>query len=110
MIPGALNPRKVQHRARVADVGEAVRVARVVLQKLAARVPPGERKDLAAQLPQEVAYYLDQVSTSDSFDLQTLYDRIGKAEGVWISRLPRSMPRPLDQCCAKLSARAKPTR
>ncbi|MFW5802483.1 MAG: DUF2267 domain-containing protein [Verrucomicrobiota bacterium] len=73
---------KVQHRARLADTGEAVRTARVVLQNLAARVSPGERKDMAAQLPREVAYYLDQVPASETFNLQTLYDRISKDEGV----------------------------
>jgi uncharacterized protein (DUF2267 family) len=49
---------EVQHRARLASTGEALRATQAVLQTLGERIDFGEAKDLAAQLPRELAPYL----------------------------------------------------
>lgn len=79
---------QVQHRARVADMGDAVKALRVVLQTLGTRLDPGERQHLAAQLPEEIAYYLKQVRTTERYDLQTFYKVISAGEDT---DLPKAM-------------------
>ena len=73
---------QVQHRAHLPDMGAAVKATRVVLQALGARIQDQEREHLAAQLPEEIGYYLKQVNTFQKYDLQEFYDMVSRAEGV----------------------------
>ncbi len=73
---------QVQHRGHFPDLGSAVKAIRVVLQALGARLQQKEREHLAAQLPEEIAYYLKQVNTYEKYDLQEFYTAVGKGEGV----------------------------
>ncbi len=49
---------QVHHRAHLSSKGQAVAAVRATLTTLAQRLTPEETKDLAAQLPQEIAVYL----------------------------------------------------
>jgi uncharacterized protein (DUF2267 family) len=51
---------QVQHRAHLSSNGEAVAAIRATLETLGERLAGGESKDLAAQLPREIGYYLLQ--------------------------------------------------
>lgn len=73
---------QVQHRAHLADMGDAVKATRVVLQTLGTRLEEHEREHLAAQLPAEIAYYLEQVKTMEKYDLAEFYGVVSKGEGV----------------------------
>jgi uncharacterized protein (DUF2267 family) len=61
---------EVQHRARLSSKGEAGRVTEAVLRTLAERLSRDEVKDLASQLPLEIAGYLfaDAYSVRMSLD------------------------------------------
>lgn len=50
---------EVQHRAQLGSLGEAIAAIRATLQTLGEKLDPGEAKDLAAQLPREIGFYLD---------------------------------------------------
>lgn len=50
--------------ARLASHGEAVAAIRATLETLAERLTPGQVKNLAAQLPREIAYYLEHRAES----------------------------------------------
>lgn len=73
---------RVQNRARLATSGEAVRATRATLEVLGQRLFGGEAKDLAAQLPREVAHYLAAESGSESFGLQEFFRRVSQREEV----------------------------
>jgi uncharacterized protein (DUF2267 family) len=73
---------KVQNRARLATKSEAVKASRATLEVLAQRLFGGEADDLAAQLPSELAYYMKQVESSESFDLDAFFERVAEREGV----------------------------
>ena len=49
---------QVRHRARLGSHGEAERATRATLETLAERLAGGEARDLASQLPPELAGYL----------------------------------------------------
>ena len=49
---------QVRHRARLGSRGEAERATRATLETLAERLVGGEARDLAAQLPPELAHFL----------------------------------------------------
>lgn len=72
---------QVQHRGHLPDLGDAVKATRIVLQTLGTRLEEHERKHLAAQLPAEIAYYLEQVKTMEKYDLQEFYRVISYGEG-----------------------------
>lgn len=69
---------QVQSRARLGSSGEAVRATRATLEVLGQRLFGGEAKDLAAQLPQEVGYYLRQDGQSESFGLDEFFARVSE--------------------------------
>ncbi|MGM0669506.1 MAG: DUF2267 domain-containing protein, partial [Gemmatimonadota bacterium] len=48
---------EVQHRARLPSSGDAVKAIRSTLETLGRRLHGGEARDLAAQLPEEIARY-----------------------------------------------------
>ena len=73
---------QVQHRARLGTEGEAVRAVHATLETLGERLFGGEAHNLAAQLPQEIGDYLERPMDSESFDLDTFYDRVAMREGI----------------------------
>jgi uncharacterized protein (DUF2267 family) len=73
---------QVQHRARLASEGEAVRAIQATLETLSERLHPDEAKDLAAQLPQELGTYLRQIDTAERFDLNGFYERVATRESA----------------------------
>src|SRR6266705_6459177 len=75
---------QVQHRAGLGSHAEAERATRATLETLAERLAGGEAKDLAAQLPQELAAYLQQplAGIGESLSLNEFFQRISQREGV----------------------------
>src|SRR5947209_11217991 len=54
---------QVQHRAKLNSREDAVRASSATLETLGERLAGGEAKDLASQLPQELALYLERAHT-----------------------------------------------
>jgi uncharacterized protein (DUF2267 family) len=82
---------QVQHRGRMASSGDAVKAIHATLQTLSERLTSGEAKDLAAQLPQEIAFYLHKEPSPkdvERFTLQEFFERVSRREHV---DLPKSI-------------------
>ncbi len=73
---------QVQHRARLANSGEAVAAVRATLETLGEHLFGGEADNLAAQLPQEIAHYLLEAVPSEGFTLDEFFRRVSLSEGV----------------------------
>lgn len=75
---------QVQHRAKLNSREDAVRASSATLETLGERLAGGEAKDLASQLPQELALYLERAHTSiqQSFSLDEFFWRVSQREGV----------------------------
>ncbi len=75
---------QVQHRARVASRGEAERAAQATLQTLCERLAGGEAKDLASQLPPQLADYALSgfAGAGERFSLDEFFRRVSDREGV----------------------------
>lgn len=73
---------QVQHRARLASTGDALRAIRATLTVLGQRLYGGEAYELAAQLPEEIKRYLQQALPSETFGLTEFYQRVADLEGV----------------------------
>jgi uncharacterized protein (DUF2267 family) len=73
---------QVQHRARVADGGEAMRAVHATLQTLGERLTPNEAHDLAAQLPMEIGDFLIAPSFQEKFGLNEFFRRVAEREEV----------------------------
>ncbi len=74
---------QVQRRADLNTKDEAVRATRAVLETLGERLAGGEPKDLAAQLPPEIAGYLHQPlpGAGVPFTLDDFFMRVAEREG-----------------------------
>jgi uncharacterized protein (DUF2267 family) len=75
---------QVQHRARLSSRGEAERATRATLETLAERLTGEEAKDLAAQLPRELAEHLlhKWSEHGERFSLEEFFARVSVVEGV----------------------------
>lgn len=74
---------RVQHRARLASEGEALRATRATLEVLGQRLAGGEPSNLAAQLPEEIGRFLHgDGGAGERFDLDESFRRVGEREGV----------------------------
>jgi uncharacterized protein (DUF2267 family) len=71
----------VQQEARV-TFEDAERITRVVLQVLADRIAQGEAQDLAGELPEELAPYLNGSRDAEGFSAEEFADRVAQAESV----------------------------
>jgi len=85
----------VQHRAHLASSGEAVSAIRATLETLAERLAGGAAENLAAQLPQEIAIYLQTVPLGERdrqsgtrLSLDDFYGLVSIREGI---DLPKSV-------------------
>lgn len=76
--------RHVQSVAQLDSREEAERATQATLETLAERIVGGEAKDLAAQLPEEIAVYLQghEGENGEVFSLKEFYRRISEREGV----------------------------
>lgn len=73
---------QVQHRARLGSTGDAMRAIGATLETLGERLHGGEAENLAAQLPEAIGHYLGHAEQSESFGLDTFYDRVSQRAGV----------------------------
>jgi uncharacterized protein (DUF2267 family) len=74
---------RVQHRARLSSLDEAVGAVRATLAVLGQRLSGGEAGDLAAQLPPEIGRYLREAGMSgERFGLETFFERVSEQEGM----------------------------
>src|SRR5437763_16329536 len=75
---------QVQRRADLASREEAERATRAAMETLGERLAGGEAKDLAAQLPPEIAQYLQQAyaGIQEKFSLDEFFWRVSQREGV----------------------------
>ena len=68
---------------------QADQAARATLQTLAERLSAGEARDLAAQLPPELAPYLAPRGDAQGFDVQEFLRRVAEREGVNVASAQR---------------------
>lgn len=75
---------QVQRRADLSSRDQADRAVRATLETLAERLAGGEAKDLASQLPQEIAIYLEQplAGAGQNYTLDEFFQRVSDREGV----------------------------
>jgi uncharacterized protein (DUF2267 family) len=73
------------------DREQAERAARATLQTLAERITAGEARDLAAQLPPELAPALNTTGEAEPFDLEELLRRVAQRIGVDRATAERSV-------------------
>lgn len=78
---------EVQHRAKLNSREDAVRATGAALETLGERLAGGEAKDLASQLPDELALYLERTYTGiqQSFSLDEFFWRVSQREGIDLS-------------------------
>ncbi len=74
---------QVQRRADLKTKDEAVQAIQATLETLGERLTGGEAKDLAAQLPPEIATYLQQplAGSGVPFTLDDFFMRVAEREG-----------------------------
>lgn len=73
---------QVQNRARLGSTGETVRAIRATLETLGERITADEAEHLAAQLPQEIGYYLRQADMTEPFTLGEFFERVSERETI----------------------------
>ena len=75
---------QVQRRANLDTRDEAELAIGAVFVTLAERLAGGEAKDLASQLPPELAIYLQQpfAGAGESFSLDEFFTHVGEREGI----------------------------
>ena len=72
----------VQNQARLGTESAAVSAVRATFETLGERLAGGQADHVAAQLPEELGYYLRQAGKDESFELDTFYERVSEREGV----------------------------
>ena len=79
---------QVRHRARLGSRGEAERATRATLETLAERLVDGEARDLAAQLPPELAHFLQppDAGIGTKLTLDEFFETVSMREGVELKK------------------------
>lgn len=72
----------VQNQARLDSDSAAVSAVRATLETLSERLAGGQSEHVAAQLPEEIGYYLKQAGKDESFELDEFYRRVADREAV----------------------------
>lgn len=72
---------KVHNKAHLADFEDAVRATRATLEVFGRRLTEGERADLQAQLPEEIAVYLENLGEAERFGLDEFYTMVNLKDG-----------------------------
>jgi uncharacterized protein (DUF2267 family) len=78
----------VAHAARI-GFGEAERATEAMLQTLAERIDAGEARNLAAELPDEIAPWLATTTPAARLGIDEFLRRVGEREGVDIETVER---------------------
>jgi len=73
---------QVQARAHLSDTDQSLAATRATLVTLAQRIDPGERSDLAAQLPGEIGRMVGEVEGQATYGLHEFYQRVSQEEGA----------------------------
>jgi uncharacterized protein (DUF2267 family) len=75
---------QVQSRARLGSLGDAETATRATLETLRERLAGGEPKDVAAQLPTEIAKYFEAPQREDPerFDVKEFFRRVSDRASV----------------------------
>jgi uncharacterized protein (DUF2267 family) len=75
---------KVQDRARLSSLGDAETATSATLETLRERLAGGEPKDVASQLPAEIAKYFEAPhrEEADRFDYKEFYRRVSERAGM----------------------------
>lgn len=73
---------RVMQRSDLEQEQDAKRATLAVLETLAHRLAGGEPKDLASQLPEELAGALQIEEGNDPFGLDVFYEQVAEREGV----------------------------
>lgn len=71
---------QVQHRAKLATMGDAVHSIHATLLTLGERLYGKEREHLAAQLPREIGTYLTESTLEQGFALREFFLRVADRE------------------------------
>ncbi len=72
----------VQNRARCSDSGDSLGATRATLSTLGERLDRGENLDIESQLPNEIAKFIVQPASNESFDVDEFYNRVARREEV----------------------------
>jgi uncharacterized protein (DUF2267 family) len=75
--------------AAAIDREAAERAMRATLQTLGERIDRGEARQLASQLPAEVAPWLEQTPSAERFDVDEFVGRVAEREGVGLADAER---------------------
>jgi uncharacterized protein (DUF2267 family) len=75
---------RVQNRARLSSLGDADTATRATLTTLRERLAGGEPKDVASQLTESIAQYLEAPGReeAESFSLDEFYNRVSQRAGI----------------------------
>lgn len=78
---------QVQHRAQLPTLGHALTATRATLVTLGERLAGGEPRQLAAQLPREIAHFVTlgepgSMGSGQRFDIDEFITRVSLREGV----------------------------
>ena len=73
---------EVRNLAELGDNEEAEKAARATLETLRERLAGNEPSNLAAQLPPEIASYVEVTGGQDRFGVDEFYSRVAQREGV----------------------------
>ena len=71
---------EVQHRANLGSKGDAVWAIQCTLQALGQRLTAEEAKDLGAQLPREIAFYLQTPQHGERLSLDDFFQKVSERE------------------------------
>ena len=72
----------VSEAGRIRGTEDARMATEAVLATLAEHLDPGEARDLAAELPPEVAAFVATTTPAERFDVDELVERVARREGV----------------------------
>jgi uncharacterized protein (DUF2267 family) len=81
-MKGELFIAEVRNLAELANDEEAQKATRATLETLRERLAGNEPSNLAAQLPPEVASYVEGSGSGEPFSVDEFYDRVAQKEGV----------------------------
>ncbi len=73
---------KVHDLAHLSNLEEAVQATRTTLEVFGKRLTENERKDLGAQLPEEIAVFLESLGEAERFGVEELYKRVNQKDSV----------------------------
>ena len=73
---------EVKNLAELDSNEDAQKTVRATLETLRERLADNEPADLAAQLPQEIAPFVEGAGGRETFSVQEFYERVGQKEGI----------------------------